>query len=234
MSFLRYDSPAMELISTITDMVILNLLCIICCIPIVTIGAAYTAKYYVAMKIVRHESTTVIKPFFRTFKENFKQSTIIWLILLAVISLFSIDWYWIYCKGFSAVPNVYLIAIGVLSALAVFVFMTVFPFIARFEVKTKEALKAGVIFSFVNFIPLAAIALLYAGTIIACIWYFDWFPLVFLFGTTTSMYFLCLLLVKKFKTLEESNKGVGHKAVYSESDSNEEKIFDDSLEEEKE
>ena len=231
MSLLRYDSPAMELISTITDMIILNLLCLICCIPIVTAGAAITAKYYVAMKIVRHESTTVIKPYFRNFKENFKQSTIIWLILMVIGAVVAMDWLWIRSGSQNSTSTVYVVALGVLSALVIMVGMTIFPFIARFEVKTKEAYKAAVIFSLVNIVPLALTAALFVGTIIACIWYVEWLPLIYLFGTTTSMYFLCLIVVKGFKKLEENAKDVEYKAVYSESDSSEEKIFEDMVEE---
>ena len=75
MNFLKPDSPVMNFISTIVDIIILNLLFVICSIPIVTFGAAYSAKYYVAMKIMRGEDTGTIIPFFKAFARNFKQAT---------------------------------------------------------------------------------------------------------------------------------------------------------------
>ena len=53
MNILKPDSPVMDFISTVADLIILNLLFVICSIPIVTFGAAYSAKYYVAMKKIR-------------------------------------------------------------------------------------------------------------------------------------------------------------------------------------
>ena len=63
----------MGFISTVADLIILDILCIICSIPIVTYGAASSAKYYVAMKKIRGEDTGTIKPFFKAFFQNFKQ-----------------------------------------------------------------------------------------------------------------------------------------------------------------
>ena len=54
----------------VADMIILNLLTLVLSIPIVTFGAAYTAKYYVSMKIVRGDEGTLFKPYFKAFKEN--------------------------------------------------------------------------------------------------------------------------------------------------------------------
>ena len=73
MNLLKPDSPVMNLLSTIADLIVLHLLFVICCLPIVTIGAAYSAKYYVAMKIIRGEDSGVFAPFFKAFIRNFKR-----------------------------------------------------------------------------------------------------------------------------------------------------------------
>ena len=67
MNFLKPDSPAMNFLSILADLIILNLLFVICSLPLVTFGAAYSAKYYVAMKIMRGEDTGTIIPFFKAF-----------------------------------------------------------------------------------------------------------------------------------------------------------------------
>ena len=43
MSFFNLDSPVMRFLTKVADLIILNILFLICCIPIVTIGAASTA-----------------------------------------------------------------------------------------------------------------------------------------------------------------------------------------------
>jgi len=85
MGFLSIDSPIMRFLGKIADLMIVNVLTIICSIPIFTIGPALTAAHYVCLKIVRKEEGYVIKNYFKAFKENFKQATVIWLILLAII-----------------------------------------------------------------------------------------------------------------------------------------------------
>ena len=80
----NYDNPVWRFIGKLGDLIILNILWMITSIPIVTIGASITALYYVTLKLVRDEDGYTIKSFFKSFKENFKQSTIIWLIMLVI------------------------------------------------------------------------------------------------------------------------------------------------------
>ena len=49
------DSPIMRFLSKVCDLMILNVMCIICCLPIVTAGASITALYTITMKMVRGE-----------------------------------------------------------------------------------------------------------------------------------------------------------------------------------
>lgn len=204
MNMFRYGSPMLDFIGKVSDMIVLNLLWVVCSIPIITIGAATSAKYSIAMRIIRQEETPVIKPFFKAFADNFKQATVIWVILMAVIAVCMTDWFWIYQKGFGNVSVYYVIAIAVLSMFVLGVCMTVFAFIARFTVTTKEAIKAAVVFSFLHFIKLFLIVALEFGTIIASIWYARWLIAVALFGTTSAFYFNCILLVKEFKKMEDN------------------------------
>lgn len=203
MNLFRYDSPVMEFIEKVADFILLNILWVLCCIPIVTIGAATTAKYTISMRIIRDEETKVIVPFFQAFKENFKQATILWGIMMVAIGVCIMDWYWIKGKG-NDISQFYVVAVFVISVIVICVCLSVFPFIARFKVTVKEALKAAGIFSFLHFIQLILIALLEVGTIVASIWYLRWLPLVLLFGTTSAFYFNTILCVKEFKKIEDS------------------------------
>ena len=204
MNIFKFDSPVMEFIGKVADMICLNLLWLICSIPVVTIGAATSAKYVVAMRILRNEQTPVFKPFFKAFAENFKQSTIIWLILMIPIAICSLDWLWIYNQGFSNVSGYYRLAMAAASMFVVGMCMCIFPFIGRFSVATKEAFKAAFVMTFLHYFQLLLIVLLEVGTIIACLWYASWLIAVALFGTTSAFYFNCLLMVKEFKKMEEN------------------------------
>ena len=218
MNIFKFDSPVMQFMGKVADMIILNLLTLILSIPIITFGAAYTAKYYVSMKIVRKEEGTLFKPYFKAFKDNFKQATLIWIIQLVILILLGIDWLWIYNKGFGNVNEIYMVLLALLTCFVVFITATIFPFIARFEMTVKEAYKGAGLFSFLYFIKLALIAALEVITIIASVWYASWLPAILLFGTTTSFYFMNLTLIKGFKKLEarvekeEEEKAVEEKA----------------------
>ena len=62
--FFNMDNKFFTFMGRIADLIILNLLCIVCCIPIVTIGPAITAMFYVTMKMVRNEEAYIVKGFF--------------------------------------------------------------------------------------------------------------------------------------------------------------------------
>ena len=202
MNIFRYDSPLMVFISTVTDIVILNVLCLICCIPIVTIGPALTAKYTVAMRIVRKEHPAIFKPFFEAFVENLKQSLIIWGILLVACLLVWLDWSWMIDQGFLNVPAVYFGAAVFITMILSFIIMTIFPIISRFRVTVGEAFKVSALFSMLYFFALIAINFLMLFSIYACIRWFRWLPLVLVISHTTIVFCLCLTLQRGFKKLE--------------------------------
>ncbi len=85
------DSPVMRFLGKVADLMILNLVTLVCCIPIVTIGASLTAMHYVLLKMVRDRECYIVRSFFKSFKANFKQATVIWLIILLVLVIFAAD-----------------------------------------------------------------------------------------------------------------------------------------------
>ena len=84
MKIFSYESKFSQLLLKLCYACCLNLLWIVCSLPIFTIGASTTALYYASLKLVRDEESHIGAQFFRSFKENFKQATVLWLILLGV------------------------------------------------------------------------------------------------------------------------------------------------------
>ena len=82
MRFFSYDSKFGQLFLKLSYGCCLNLLWLVCCLPIFTIGASTTALYYTSFKIAKDEGSFLTTMFFRSFKQNFKQATLIWLIML--------------------------------------------------------------------------------------------------------------------------------------------------------
>lgn len=202
MDMFKFDSPVMRFLSAITDLFLLNVLCLICCIPIVTIGPALAAKYDVAMRIVRFEEPAVFKPFFKAFKENFKQAFIVWMFLLVAVLLLMIDWTWMYETGFSQVPTAYFAGAVFVTTIVSFMIMTIFPILARFEITIKEAFKTAMIFSMLYFFGLICIVILVLFSLFLCIKYMRWLPLVMVLSHVTIVFCLCHLLIRGFTKLE--------------------------------
>ena len=95
----EYNSPVSKALTNICYSAYLNILWFIFSIPIFTIGASTTALYSVTLKIVRNEEGNLTKDFIKSFKQNFKQSTSVWIILTLLGTLLLIDGYILYHKG---------------------------------------------------------------------------------------------------------------------------------------
>ena len=136
MKFLSYDSPFGQLMMKLCYSCCLNILWFLCCIPIVTIGASTTALYYTSLKIVRGEDHSLARMFFKSFRENFRQSTVLWLILLAAGLFLGADGYLVYrlratSTGAPAVLWTLILALIIAAAVVyVIVLLFVFPLVA--------------------------------------------------------------------------------------------------------
>ncbi len=85
------ENPFFRFMGRVADLMILNVIFLVCCIPVVTIGPAITALYYTTLKMVRNEESYIVKGFFHSFKQNLRQGIIINLILLAIGVLLFLD-----------------------------------------------------------------------------------------------------------------------------------------------
>jgi len=88
----KADSPFVIFLNRLTDIVILNLFFILFSLPIFTIGASTTALYYVCVKMVKNEESYIWKDFVKSFKTNFRQATIIWVVNLIAITILATDY----------------------------------------------------------------------------------------------------------------------------------------------
>ena len=85
------DSPLMTALMKIGDLLCLSVLWLVFSLPIFTIGASSTALYAAVFYCLRRNEAGVWKHFWKAFRENFKRSTLAWLIELAVLAVFSLD-----------------------------------------------------------------------------------------------------------------------------------------------
>ena len=189
MKILDVDGPLMKFLGTAFDFFVLFLLTVILCIPVITAGAAMTSCMYVGMKIHRKEAPAVFSSYFRAFKENFKQSTLLWLIQIVFIGFVLFDWSFVLQTGWGNNPVLYRILLIIASCIVLFYNLTLYAVIARFEMKMFTAMKTAFILSMANFPFLFLVVLMLGLTGFLCIWFFNFLPAFFVIGFTATTAF---------------------------------------------
>ena len=148
----RYDSKFWEILEEISDIVILNFLFIIFSIPIITIGASSSALYTVSLKKTNEENISVFKEFMRSFKSNFKISTLAWIFTIILASMLFLDFY------ISNLISIKFIGLGLkfistlVSILLIFNITYLFPMISKFDNKLKNTIINSTIIS-IQYLP---------------------------------------------------------------------------------
>lgn len=204
MGILSPDSEFMLAVGKIADYVILNLLCLLFSLPVVTAGAAMSAKFYVSMKMIRGEEPPVCKAFLKSFRENFKQATGIWMVALVIGAVVAWDWYSILFGKSRGMFFEGKIIFLVMTILLWAVIYNLFPFLARFHVSTKEAVKGSFVFTFLNLPKMLVILLATVLPYLIEIWYLEWGLAIWIFCTTVTLYFVSRMYVTEFRKIEQS------------------------------
>ena len=135
------ENPVIAFLNKMADLILLNLIFLLCCIPVVTIGPAITALYAVSLRSVRYGDGYVIQTFFRSFKQNFKQSFVAGMIGLLFVCLLFIDLFFWRNVG-PAFMSVFMTVVSVCVGYLVFiVFLWLFPVIAKLENPLRVQIK---------------------------------------------------------------------------------------------
>lgn len=229
MKFLDMDSPLMQGLGKMADLLWLNVLTLICCIPIVTIGASFTAMNYMALKMARNEECYITRGFFKSFRENFKQATLIWLLLLFVFIILAGDFFIIRNSGleFNVIFQAVLMAV---SFLMLCTFMFVFPVLAKFENTLMRTIKNAFLMSIMQFPKTILMIILYAIPPFVFIFFMQIAPIPLLFGLSVPAWLSAKLYNKFFRKLEDQINAAKEPSQDEET-GEDERIFRDELDE---
>lgn len=191
------DSPFMATFGRLTMILVSGLLWTITSLPIITVGASSSALYYVMMKTLRAEEENYVKDYFMAFRRDFKQATVVWLMLLvlAVIFGFSAFYYFYLNQTVSQWLGLFFVALAVIL-LTVLIY--VFPIISRFSNSLKNILMMAFVLPFQNLKWTVALLLMAAAVVLVCICFS---PIVF-FGYGLFAFGSSLIFIKVLKPLE--------------------------------
>lgn len=229
MRLFSLDSPVIRALSRMADLMLLNALTLICCIPIVTAGASFTAMHYMCLKMARNEETYIAKGFFKSFKQNFKQATIIWLIFLVLLVIFAGDLYIL--TAVEDLPTV-LRAIIMVTMFVVLLTMTmVYPVLAKFDSTVGQTIKNAFLISIMQFPKTIIMFVLNWLPWILMLTFIQIAPLSVLFGFSAPAFASAYLYNGLFKKLEAQieETQAENAPEQAEENDNDERIFHDEL-----
>ena len=162
------EAPLMQGLGKIADMMLLNVLTVLLSLPVVTAGAATAALYDATWRILQDEGS-VYGAYFRAFKSNFKQATVLWLLTLASGALL------LFCLLFYLNNSMQVLV--VLASLILLLWSIteawIFPLQSRFENPVRITLK-NAIYCAIGYLP--------RSLVMAALNLLPW--VVFLFQTT--------------------------------------------------
>ena len=204
--FFSMDSKFFIIMSRIADLILLNILCIICCIPIVTAGASITALYYVTLKMARDEESYIIRSFFRSFKQNFKQATIINIIMLLTAIVLYVDLKIAFAGNGALYKGLLTLFIGVAIIYALLL-LYIYPILAKFFNSIKNTYVNAFMMA-IRHLPQTALMLLISASPVLLLWLFSYmgasqvlsiFIMIFvLMGFSALAYWKSKIFVKIF------------------------------------
>lgn len=148
MNIFSMDSMLGRFLYWIADIFILNILWIIFSLPIFTIGASTTALYYSMMQRQRRDESYIHKNFIKAFKDNFKQSTILWLIMILVALVLFADLrigLFFNINQNLLIGKIFIVVSVILMIPYLFVLLYIFPIQAKFENTIKDNLKNAIL-----------------------------------------------------------------------------------------
>lgn len=226
MKFLNIDSPFMQVMNKVADLMILNLLTVVCMIPFFTAGAALTAMHYQVLKIVRDEECYIVKGYFKAFKENFLQSTAIWLIMVVIALILGGDFYIMRTSG-TEFHAIFQAVMGAIAIFAIFTLLFVFPVQAKFANPVFRTIKNALAMSILQAPKSVVMLVLYLIPMALMIFVPQVFPFVMLFGMSLPAFLSAKMYNKFFHKLEDRINEANGGGENEEED--EEKIFHDKL-----
>lgn len=141
------DAIPTMLLGKLGDVLILHFAFLVCSVPIVTVGAALSATSYVGMKMASGMDGFVLSNFFKAFKENFRRSTLYWVIcvIVGVLIWFSYR-YWATVGGMigMVLGSVSVVLAILLGMIMLYVFAVQAKFLNTFTATIKNALLMSV------------------------------------------------------------------------------------------
>lgn len=160
------DGLLYRILNKLVDLLLLNVVFLVTCIPIFTIGCAVTALYGTTSCMVKEEGY-LIREYLKNFKENFKKATIVWIVMLFVLLVLAVDFWILSGESYGSLRWVRVVIMAIF-VLWLMIFTYVFPLMSKFENTVKNSLMNALIISMTRIV--FTVPLLLLNILPAAIW----------------------------------------------------------------
>lgn len=205
MKIIDPESPFLQTLGKLSDVVFCNIMFVIFSLPIFTVGASSAALYTCLQKMLEdREDDVIVRDFLRAFKANFRQATCIWLMALAVM-VFLAAFYFVASQMLDVLGRAYLLPFFLIAFFFLCGYQYLFAIQARYKLKVMQTVKNAYLLS-IAALPwtLLAVLLLAATLFLTFVMMsFDMGLFIWAFlGFGLVGYFNCLLFRQAFKKLD--------------------------------
>lgn len=192
------ENPVMRALAAAADLIVLNVLALLCALPLVTLGASWAAMSETALRLVRGEESGVAKDFFRAFRASAKRGIPLGLLFLLAAALLYVD----FLAAAAYVPWMR-VGIAAIAVLLLAIGMYAFALLGHFGDPLGRTLKNAAVYA-VAWFPRTAGMLVFAVTFwLLCLHFWRLLlPVLLLMGLSLPGYIAAILLNDVFRKLE--------------------------------
>ena len=201
-SILDSESRVSAAMGTAWQLIGLNALVLLCCLPVLTAGDAFTAMHYVLLKIVRKEESYIARDFFHSFSRNFKQATILWLVKLAFLLPLVLQLGLALTGEETILPGMMNRAVFIAGFAVLVLLAFVFPLLSHFTNTVSGILGNSMRLGLAEFPRAFVMAFIWIVPLFLLLHVLALFPLVLLLGISLPGYICCRLYEPVFRKLE--------------------------------
>ena len=139
------DSKFMHLCGRFVSLVRINLLWLLCSLPLFTVGAS-TAAMVCALTAFRADEECGAKVFFKAFRAHFRQATVLWLLMVFLGCMLALDYRIVAGMDFPGRMAV-IVAICFCALALILVSGLIFPLLVRFPGTLRDTVINAVLLS---------------------------------------------------------------------------------------
>ena len=145
MNIFNANSPLMKFLEKLANIMLLNWIMLICCIPIVTIGPAVTAVHWVTLKMVRNEEGGLVQDFFHSFRVNLKQGMVVGFIITVISVLLGLEIFWMMqiAQGGALFNRLIFFLLVFIAAVFQMTVNYVWPLLAKYNNSTRQLFRTA-------------------------------------------------------------------------------------------